>query len=148
MRQTKVHHFDETFVVQHNIGAFNVSVNDVLLVSSLETLSRLDGDIECFVELEGPVLDHLLDASAVDALHGDEGEPIGLVDLVNGADIGMVECRGRLGFTEKAFLFFFARQLVHGREFQRDRAPQFGVFGLVDDPPSRPGRARIGSCSG
>ena len=39
------------------------SVNDVLLVSCLETLSRLDGDIECFVELEGPVLDHLLDAT-------------------------------------------------------------------------------------
>ena len=39
----------------------------------------------------------------------------------------MVERRGGLCFPHKAGLFFFVRELVNGREFQRHRAPQLGV---------------------
>jgi hypothetical protein len=39
----------------------------------------------------------------VQKLHGDERSTIVLADFVDGADVGMVECRGSTSLTTKSF---------------------------------------------
>ena len=46
-------------------------------------------------------LDAMLQGLAVEELHGDEGLAVGLTDIVDGADIGMIERGGRLSFALK-----------------------------------------------
>src|SRR5579864_2955418 len=75
----------------------------------------------------------MLEGYAIEILHHDEGLAILLVDLVNGADVGMVEGGGGLGFTaEAAQNLRVFRDLVR-QELQGDEAVELGVDGFVDD---------------
>ena len=72
------------------------------------------------LDVERPPGDAMLQRHAVEKLHGDEGLAIVLSDLVDGADVGMIERRGRLRFALKAGeRLRIARDFV-GQEFQGD----------------------------
>ena len=64
--------------------------------------------------------------------HGDEGVFIDLVDFVDGADVGMVECGGGLGLAREALSGLLVRHEMGGEEFECDGTFEFGVFGLID----------------
>ena len=66
--------------------------------------------------------------------HDDERLPIGLVDLVDRADVGVIKRRGRAGFAQKACLLRLTAKLARGEKLQSDGAAELGVFGLVDFP--------------
>ena len=56
-----------------------------------------------------------------------------LADFVDGADVGMIERRRGARFPSKAFQRLrIAREFI-GQEFERNKAPEFGVLCLVDD---------------
>ena len=75
----------------------------------------------------------MLQGHAVEKFHGDEGLALLIVDLVNGADVGMVESRGRLGFALEAAQGLRIFGDIVGQELEGDEAAEFEVFGLVDD---------------
>ncbi len=83
--------------------------------------------------LEGPPGDAVLERLAFQKLHHDEGLPLVLVDVVDGADAGVVEGRGGPGLALEALLGLVAREEPLGQELERDLAAQAGVLGLVDD---------------
>ena len=56
-----------------------------------------------------------------------------LPDLMDGADIGMVESRGGLCFPLKAGQGLGVLRDVIGQELQGDKAVQGYIFGLVND---------------
>ena len=77
--------------------------------------------------------DAVLQRHAVQKLHGDEGLAVLLADVVNRADVGMVQ-RGRgLRFALKTVERLRIARDIFGQEFQRDEAVQARVLGLVDD---------------
>ena len=55
-----------------------------------------------------------------------------LADIVNGADIGMVQGGGRLRFALKAGQRLRISRHVVGQELQGNKTVKTGVFGLVD----------------
>src|ERR1700674_262249 len=76
----------------------------------------------------------MLQGLAVEKLHGDERLPILLANVVNRADVGMVESRCGLGFTLKTGKSLGVFGYFIGQEFQGNEAVQPRVFGLVDYP--------------
>jgi hypothetical protein len=58
---------------------------------------------------------------------------LSLVDLMDSADILMIQGGGGFSLTEEAFLFFLAFPDVGGKELQSHEAVEFGVFGFVND---------------
>src|SRR5713101_8449605 len=68
----------------------------------------------------------------IEIFHYDEGPARLLVNLVDGADIGMIEGRSRAGFPAEAFQRLMVLGYVVRKEFQRDKAAQLGVLRLVD----------------
>jgi hypothetical protein len=65
-------------------------------------------------------------------LHDHKGAPLFFADVVNGADIRMVQCRSGFGFAPKTFQRLrIARQIVR-QKLKRDEASQAGIFGPVD----------------
>ena len=77
--------------------------------------------------------DAVLQRHALEKLHGDERLAVLLADVVNGADVGMIQCRCRLRFALKTaeglrIACHFVRQ-----ELQSDEAVQPCVLGFVDD---------------
>ena len=68
-----------------------------------------EGDVEDARDRRGALLDQLVEVLPLDVLHGDVGEIASVVavesdlaDLVDRADVGVAESRGRAGFTQEA----------------------------------------------
>ena len=74
----------------------------------------------------------MLQHHAIQKLHGDVALLAALADVVNRADVRMVECRGGAGFPSEAFQHEGVSGNVIRQELERHKASQFGVLGLVD----------------
>ena len=57
-------------------------------------------------------------------------------DVVNGADVGMIERGSGFGFALEAFERLRVVREIVGEEFQGDEAIEARVFGFVDDAHS------------
>ncbi|SRR6266403_3790595 len=69
-------------------------------------------------------------------LHDDEELALVLIDIVDRADMGMVQGRCSTGFPSKTIDSLVVPGKLFREEFQRHRATQPGVLGLIDDTHS------------
>jgi hypothetical protein len=69
----------------------------------------------------------------VEELHGNEGATVLFADVVDGADIGMIQGGGCFGFTTEAFEGLAIASGFFGEEFEGDEAVEASVFGFEDD---------------
>ena len=84
-------------------------------------------------EIQRAAGDAVLQGLAFEELHGDERLAVLLADVVNGADVGMIQGGCGVRFApEAAERLRIAGDLV-GQKLQGDETMQPGVFGLVDD---------------
>ncbi len=74
----------------------------------------------------------MLQRYAVEEFHGDEGSAFVLADVVNSADVGMVKSGGGLRLPLKSGQGLGVSRHFFRKEFQSDKTPQAGVFGLVN----------------
>src|SRR6516164_9088109 len=75
---------------------------------------------------------------AFQKLHGDESLSVLFVNVVNSANIWMIECRGSMCFTPKASQRLGITCKFRRQEFQSDEAMQAGVFGPIHDTHPAP----------
>ena len=114
-----------------------IEVTEAVVETENEILSedpaRGQQDAMSTIPAQGNIGDPLTQRPAIEEGHYDEGAAIDLVDLVNGADVGMIEFRGGLGFPLETLAAFFVAQQVRSEEFEGDGAVESGVLGLIDD---------------
>ncbi len=68
--------------------------------------------------------------------HREEDLPVSFVNLVDRADIGVIESGSGLCFSNEALSVLFVFEDVGTQEFRCDLTLQLGVLGLVDDTHS------------
>ena len=83
-------------------------------------------------ELHGAVADQVLERGAVQELHDQEGAVVFLADVVDGADVGMVQGRCGLGLAAKTFEGLAVLGKIFGKKLEGDEAAEARVFGFVD----------------
>src|SRR5580698_3691059 len=71
---------------------------------------------------------------AIQKLHGDKSLPVLVVNLVDGADIGMIQCRGSFRFPLKAAERLLIFGYLVGQELEGHKAAELNILGLIDDP--------------
>src|ERR1700730_12978123 len=76
---------------------------------------------------------HVFQRHAIHELHGNERLAFVLPNLVDGANIRMVERGSSTSFAAKAFERLWVFSYILGEELQSDKATKFGVLGLVYD---------------
>jgi hypothetical protein len=69
---------------------------------------------------------------AFEQFHDYEELTVVLANVVNGADVGMVQGAGGAGLAAEAFHGLGIASQVFGEEFQGYVATELGIFGLVD----------------
>src|ERR1700745_1360154 len=74
----------------------------------------------------------MLQRHAIQKLHGNEGLLVMLTDLVNRADIRMVESGSRSPLAAKTFKRLRVLRHIVRKEFQCDEPPKLRVFSFVD----------------
>ncbi len=113
------------------IGGFDIAMHDSLRVSGIERISNLHTPVKDLFHIQRLAANQVLERLSLQQLHGDEVLAIRFVDLVNRADVRVVE-RGRgesfplEGLAGSRIILQFCRQ-----ELQRDMAVQLEVFGFV-----------------
>ena len=107
-------------------------MDDALGVRGVERVGDFDGEREQRVQFHRPPGDQMLQRHALQKLHGDERLAVLLADVVDGADVGMIQRGSRLRFAlEAAERLGIAGDFV-GQELEGDETAQPRVFGLVD----------------
>jgi hypothetical protein len=86
-------------------------------------------------------VDQSTQRAALDVLHDDVGEPLGLADLIDRANTRMIQRRGGAGLLEQAPAGRRVGLQVFARNLHRDGALDLGVPGAVDD--AHPARAEL-----
>jgi hypothetical protein len=119
-----------------NIRRLDVAMDNSQRVGGIQAISNFDAEREQCLQFHGTVADDVLQRRAVEVLHDDERLAILLADVMNGADIRMVERRS--GFSLAAEPPQGLRILSHifRKELQSDEAVQAGILGLVNDAPT------------
>src|SRR5262249_10829003 len=116
-----------------NIGWLDVSMDDAFAVSCIERIGDVNGDSEEGFEIEGAASDGVLESFAFQAFHGDVGAAIFFADVIDCADIRMIERRGGLSLALEADEGLRILGDGVGEKFQCDEAPKAGVFRFEDN---------------
>ena len=82
-----------------NVGWLDVAMNDAFRVSGVESFSNFGREGEQSLQLQRATADAMLERGAFKIFHGDEGLSVLLADVVNRADIGMIQCGRGLCFA-------------------------------------------------
>ncbi len=116
-----------------NIRRLNVAMDDSLGVGRVERVGDLDAQRKQRVQFHGTVADDVFQRRAVEVLHDDEGLAVLLANVVDGADIWMVERRCGPGLAAEALERLPVLGHILRKELQGDEAVKAGVLSLVDD---------------
>ncbi len=108
-------------------------MDDSLAVRGVEGVCNFDRQSEQAFELHRLAVDQVFQGLAAETLHHDEQISLVLADLVDGADVGVVQRRRCAGLAAEAFegLGVLGRDV--GEEFQSDETAELSVFRFVDD---------------
>src|SRR5271168_35302 len=93
-----------------NVRRLDVAVDDSLGMSGFERVGDLNAEIEKLFGLEGAAFDAMLESFALEQLHGDERLAVVLTDLVNRADVRVIQSGSSTSLALKSLerLFIFS----------------------------------------
>jgi hypothetical protein len=115
------------------IRGLDIAVDNAFGMRRIEAVGDLNADLQQLGNLDGPPGDPVLERLALQQFHGDKRPAFELADVVNRADIRMVERRGCARFAMKPLDRLRIMRNIFGEKFQRDIPAQARVLGFIDD---------------
>src|SRR5208337_3396893 len=103
-----------------------------LAVGRIQRIGDLNRDIEQGLAVQRASGDAVLQRSAIQELHGNEWLSLGLADLIDGADVRMIQRRCGTGLAAEAFQRLRVLGYVRRKELEGNETAKFSVFGLID----------------
>ena len=76
-------------------------MDDALAVRGVERVGDFDCEIEERIQFERPAPDVVVERNTLHEFHHNEGAAFEIAEVMDGADIGMIESRCRLRFESK-----------------------------------------------
>jgi len=99
--QAEVENLSVSALSHEKIRGLDVAMDDAFGVGGVEGIGNLACQIEQDFKLHRPRADAVFQGYAIEKFHGDEGFAVLIADVIDGADVGMVERGGGLGFALK-----------------------------------------------
>ncbi len=135
-RQSKIQNFRVAALGNENVCGLNVAMNDSSHMRRIQRIGYLNCKTEQHFTFNWLAADALFQRHAIQIFHGDETQIAVSADLVERANVGMVQCRRRARLAAKSLQSLrIARQLVR-QKLQRDKSPELGVLGLINNTHS------------
>ena len=91
--KSKIKNLRAPAIRDENVGWLDITMNDVLRMSGIQGIGNLNPEIQNRLLFHGLPCNPVPDRRAFQVFHGDEGPAFMIPDLVNSADIGMIQCR-------------------------------------------------------
>jgi hypothetical protein len=102
LRHSEVQYFRAATGSDEDVRRFDVAMDDSLGMRCLEPIENLDGDIEQAIHLQRGRQDEVFQGDAVEELHCYKQTALSLADVIQRADVGMVQSRRCLRLALKA----------------------------------------------
>ena len=102
-------------------------------VGGIECVGDLECDLQHLAQWHAAADDAIFQSLAFEIFHGQKREALVFADIVNGANVWVIEGGGGAGFAAETIE---GLRIVRGffrEEFQGDHALETGVFGFVND---------------
>ena len=115
------------------IRRLDVAMHDPFRVRRIQSVRHFDPDLEQPIHFHRLARDQVLQRRAVEILHHDERMPILLANLMNRANVRMVQSRSGASLAAKAFEGLRVAHHVIGQELQRHEAAKLSILGLIDN---------------
>ena len=131
--EAEVENFGGTAVGDKDVGRLDVAMDDAFGMGGVEGIGNFDGNGKMGGEIEGALRDAVLEGHAVEIFHDQESFASIFANIVDGADIRMIESGGGFGFTAKAFEGLAILSYIERKKFEGDKTIEARVFGFVDD---------------
>ena len=129
--ETEVENLHLAALGDENVCRLDVAVHDALGMRRLQCVRDLQSPVQQSGQGNGLVADSLAQGLPFEQLHGDEGTPLIFVDLVDGADVGMIEGRGGAGLAFKSLQCSRLDGGTFRKELQSDQTAQTNVLGFI-----------------
>src|SRR5712692_7033515 len=97
--QPEIEDLGVTALGDEDVRRLDIPVDNSLGMRGIQRIGNLDSQVEHLIDLEWPPGDEVLERLPLEQLHDDEVVSLVLADLVDGADVGMVQGRGGSGFA-------------------------------------------------
>ena len=107
-------------------------MHDALGVGRVQRVRHVDGDSQQLLDFQRAVADQMLQGLAFQVLHDNERGPIIFADVIDGANVGMIQCRSGLGLAAKAAQRLLVAGNVLGEKLEGDEAAEARVLGLIN----------------
>src|SRR6266852_5423263 len=102
-----------------------------LRMCRVESVGNLDAQIEHRFDLQWLARDRVPERLPLQQFHGNEGSPLGLVNLIDRADVRVVQRRRSLSLPLEAAEGLRVMGEFVGKELQSDVATELQIFRLV-----------------
>lgn len=130
--QTEIQNLGPPVTGDEEVGGFEVAMDDASGVRGLQRIGKLDCPAQQVGQGQRPAGDAFAQRGAIEVLHRNVSLSVGFAQVVNGADIGVVETRGRLRFAPKAGEGARITGDRGRQELERDLTIEPDVFRQVD----------------
>ncbi len=130
--EAKVQNFRRAARDQEDVRGLDVAMDDAFGVRGVQAIGDLDGHVKKIGQGQGLAGDAVFQGLAFEQLHRDEGAPFKFANVVDGADIGMVQRGSGASFAAEALDGLRILRDIVGKKFERDTASEPGVLGLID----------------
>jgi hypothetical protein len=115
-----------------DVRGLDVAMNDPLGVRGIERVGDLNTQLDENLEIDRTAADAMLQRLAFEPLHHDEMLALVLADVVDGADVRVVERGGGAGFALKPLDGLWIAGQLRWQKLQRDASAEANVFRLIN----------------
>jgi len=101
--QAEIQNFGVAPVSHENICRLDVAVHDAFCMGGFEGVGHFNAKSQQVFEFHRSLANHVLQRLPRKALHNNEETVLVLANLVDGANVGMIQSRGGARFTAETF---------------------------------------------
>ena len=109
-------------------------MDDPAGVGGVQAIRDLDSPIQKHVQWHARVFQAMLERFPIEQFHGEKRAPVALADIVDRADVGVIDGGGRTGFAFEACHVGAVLSQILRNEFQGHIASQARIAGFPDFP--------------
>src|SRR5215813_10190001 len=103
-----------------DVSRLDIAVNDAFGVCYLKRLGNLNPHIKDHFGVERPACDFFLERFAVKLLHHNKSASFEFPNIIDRADVGVIQCRGGPRFASEALESSSIFRWLIGKELHRD----------------------------
>ena len=132
-REAEVEHLGLTAIGDHDVGWFDVAMDDSRGMGDRERVGNLLGELDRALQGQAGPGNHLVERTAAHELHDEEVDPVGVIHFVDRDDVRVVERRCGPGLPEKAVAAIAIASRVGGNHLDGHNTAQTRVGRPIDD---------------